>query len=341
MGGHALKTVKTVRKSAEEYYKIKEQIKSIFNGKLEIEFIPEVPGKADFGDLDILYQPTGFVSQLFKLIKECFQPHEIVSNGDVISFDYDNFQIDLIRCSAYELIGSNTMEMSKFFFSYGDFGGIMGQIVNRHKLKLGQDGLWLYVYLDENGIEMENSYGKVILTSKPYEICEYLGMDYQRWFTLQSKEEIFEYIKSCRLFRSDFSRDTNHKYRERSKKRPMYREFIEYIHRSTDANSNRSATIQNLQMEALEHFNKLEEFREIFARARKAKELSEKFNGRLFLDLGVPGKEIGSSLKKFKNQYENFENWLDKTEKDVIVEVVKIFVANFQRDILLNCENPL
>ena len=323
MGGHALKTVTTVRKSAEEYYKIKEQIKSIFNGKLEIEFIPEVPGKADFGDLDILYQPRGFVSQLFKLIKECFQPHEIVSNGDVISFDYDNFQIDLIKCY--------TFEMSKFFFSYGDFGGIMGQIVNRHKLKLGQDGLWLYVYLDENEIEMGNSCGKIILTSEPREICEYLGMDYKRWFTLKSKEDIFEYIKSCRLFRSDFSRDTNHKYRERSRKRPMYREFVEYIRESGEAadERDRSEIIQNLQMEALEYFNKMSEFREIFARARKAKELSEKFNGRLFLDLGVPGREIGSALKKFKNQYENFEEWLETREKDVIVEVVKIFVAKF------------
>ncbi len=139
MGGHALK-LKTNRKSPEEYRCIKDLVLRILHENDIVASVPrEVPGKTSYGDLDVLY--VSKVPNIQDLILKMFRPEEIHTNGPYISFNstilgHSDFQIDMIRCTP------ENYEMSKFYLSYGDLGGILGRICNAYGLKFGSDGLW-------------------------------------------------------------------------------------------------------------------------------------------------------------------------------------------------------
>ena len=55
MGGHALNKVIASRINLEQYNKVKKDLEEKFGNYLELEFIIDVPGKIDLGDIDILY----------------------------------------------------------------------------------------------------------------------------------------------------------------------------------------------------------------------------------------------------------------------------------------------
>ena len=312
MGGHALKNVKTRRLPLKEYDQIKNEISAFFDVQ-EIAFIPEVPNKQDFGDLDILYKGESSLGKnTFDLIREKIkpQPREIVHNGDVYSFDYKSFQIDLIKCYNFE--------MGQFYLSYGDFGGIIGRIVNRYNIKFGQEGLWINVHLDEG---KTHSHGRIILSDSPKQICEFLGLDHTKWISgFQSKQEIFEYAISCRLFDPRYFDHLT----ERNRKRPMYLEFVEYVE---NLMPRETPDPRALQMEAITFFGKIHEYNKIIEDLEIRRQRREKFNGRIFLDLGIPEKEIGSAIAKFKESCPpNFEEWVDQKTAEEILALIKNFL---------------
>ena len=82
MGGDALKKVIVSRINLDQYNKIKIKIAEKINKYLNWEFIIEVPGKSDFGDIDILYnfEPDKQLEivNIIELIKNIFNPIEIV-----------------------------------------------------------------------------------------------------------------------------------------------------------------------------------------------------------------------------------------------------------------------
>jgi hypothetical protein len=128
MGGHALSEGLTERKQLADYVRIKQMVMDIFQekaaGVLRVCSITEMPGKQEFGDLDLLYIREKDVSfaDVKTLVKSAFTPTEIVTTAHVTSFDYERFQIDMIQCD------EDSYEMSNFCLSYGDRGMILGQI---------------------------------------------------------------------------------------------------------------------------------------------------------------------------------------------------------------------
>ena len=287
MGGKALKKVKASRISMKYYNLIKQEIFESFED-IMIAFPYESPNKIDFGDLDILYQhfpnksgETGF--DLKKFIINKYNTPDIVVNGSVISFAYpfssikhlldeidktnqiDNeeiyFQVDFIK--------STNLQMSSFYFSFGDLGNILGRIVKYHGLRFGDHGLFLSpitetvnLYtnkypnsfnglincqesdLDTNKLLSTNfvSSNDIILSTDPVEICNYLGLDYNNYgakhFT--SYEKIFEWIVSTPLFDKKIFTHLNYEHRHKTETRPMYNKFIEYIGLQVDQIENTS-----------------------------------------------------------------------------------------------------
>ena len=128
MGGHALSEGLTERKKLAEYCRIKQAVIERFEahsqGTVRVNSIVEMPGKQDFGDLDLLYiRESGVTSGMVKvLIQSIFAPTEIVTCGQVTSFDFEKFQIDMIECNEMNF------DMSHFCLSYGDRGMILGQM---------------------------------------------------------------------------------------------------------------------------------------------------------------------------------------------------------------------
>lgn len=97
--------------------------------------------KDSFGYLDVLYLCDSKINTR-ELVTNLFNPTEIVTNGDVMSFDYDNFQIDFIVCNTCE-----TLNSSQFYFSNSDLWAIIGRIVNYYGIKFGHYGLWTMDYV--------------------------------------------------------------------------------------------------------------------------------------------------------------------------------------------------
>lgn len=316
MGGKALKNVKTIRKSKDEYDKIKQTIINKLNNILKIETLIEVPGKESFGDLDLLYETSNEIN-VRQIVIDSFLPKEIVSNGNVLSFDYDNFQIDLIGCKH--------LEFAKFYFSYGDFGGILGRIVNHYGLKFGHEGFWIYVYTDENNnFDTTHSFGKIVLTTNPREMCDFIGINYDDFCKIKTKQDIFELIKSCRYYEANIFTVLNHEHVKRANIRPMYQEFLKYINIEYIKGGLHIA--ENKQMECIKYFKKEKEYNEIFIELKRKKELNEKFNGKMLLDLGVEPKNIGKIIKEFRIIYN--DDWLLNNSKEVILEKICFFIQN-------------
>lgn len=148
--------------------------------------------------MDILYiADTDII--IYSLIKELFVPREIVVNGSITSFDYDNFQIDLIKCDSMKEFDSKM-----FFYAYGDTGCILGKMINFYKLKLGDKGLWIDIEntIDQNSLGISSNIGKqIILTANPNEICEFFDLDYnKRVFCFATQNEIFKWITESKYY---------------------------------------------------------------------------------------------------------------------------------------------
>ncbi len=353
MGGKAIKKVQISRIQKDDYEFIKKNIYELLSKDFQIDFLFELPEKNDFGDLDILY-----LSHINKNIKDYiiqyFNPNEIVSNGNVISFDYklnDNlyFQIDLIKIS--------NLEISKFYFSYGDVGSILGRIANYYNLVFGFDGLWLNLNIDtiheylttsskdtlkiknerleKYLIENKNNYenlGKIILSEDPNEICIYLDLDYENWKKgFYKNEDIFKWIIKSKYFKKDIFYTLNRDHRIRNEKRSFYKDFIKYILGDEEIENAKLKISINNQLNAIKYFKKEDELIKLIENQKIKLERKDKFNAYIFKDFGIEDKELGKNIENFKNYIKNkyntsFEDWIDKNSKTEIVNLIKDYL---------------
>mgnify|MGYP003704938883 CR=1 FL=1 len=108
-------------------------------------------------------------------------------------------------------------------------------------------------------------------------------------------------------------------------------EFLEYI--SVDigslkkVESGEDETSINLQREAIDYFGKQFEVDELIMKRNKKMLLVEKFNGHMFLELGVPDKEIGIKMCQFKEAYKNFDQLLEHSSKEEMFSMVRLFLG--------------
>jgi hypothetical protein len=334
MGGNALKNTKTERKNKKEYDEIKFTILKILSEHLICDIIYEVPEKKDFGDLDVLYISNEKII-MKDLVTKLFNPNEIVVNGSVMSFDYNQFQIDLIKCPNKEY-----MNMAMFFYGYGDIGSIIGRICNHYGLKYGHEGLWANILdntLDEKKeIDVSKNTTKLILSTDPVNICKFLEYDYKEWQKgFETKESIFKWLTSSKYFNADIFSVLNHEHYQRAIKRTIYMEFLKYINISSieRASIEKSYIKINLQSMAIKYFEKEKELEEIIKYRNKLNERKRKFNGKYLIELNIKQEEIGEIIKNFKEYIQEkykskFENWLDNTTHENIMDNFHIFYKN-------------
>ncbi len=348
MGGKAIKKVQVSRINLEIYEKIKLDIKEKFSSYAQIDFSYDVPGKTSHGDLDVLYKILDKSVRIRDLIIETYNPEEIVSNGDVISFAYnideEYYQVDFIKCKS--------IPMSKFYFSYGDLGGILGRISKFYGLTYGADGMWLSLYsqtvnqylkktdnpdLVDSLEKLDTTWnlGDIALTSDPEEICCYLDLDYTKWINgFDTEEKIFDWVKSSKYFTPEIFQSLNSVHRRRVNLRPFYQKFVLSIKGNIefDLTPNSEISINN-QLEAIIYFNKTEELKNLLVKYKINKERKEKFNGNLIMDLGLVDNQqlLGKFISEFKSYINNkfnsgFEEWLDTQTNSQVIDILQNFL---------------
>ncbi len=347
MGGNALKTITTTRKSLVDYEKIKDYVLRVLCEKLADKGIlwcvpHEAPGKDSYGDLDVLLTRQSEFD-IREWILANFKPDEIVSNGGVYSFNIpanqedcfalaQDFQIDFITTPA------ENFAVHHFFLSWGDCGMLVGQIAhaaglrfgadesavpntNRHTVRFGQQGLFIGIS-DRPGMSDD-----LILSKDPRKICEFLGLDFDRWYNrFESEQEIFEW-----LYESPFMRKI--KFDRSRRCREMYLRFGEFVKTQRGA-TDESATAELPDVPSLDsvvaYFGKQAEFAAIQKKQSDAVRRSEKFGAHLFSALGdIPGRELGQIIARFKQTIPgDFKAWVLATDEAKIQVAVTEFLTS-------------
>jgi hypothetical protein len=323
MGGNAIKkNGKSIcgRLSSNHYNTVKNFVLQKITQNFVAEIVLELPGKEDFGDMDILVIPTTEFNDLRSYITTTFNINDkshIVSNGYVMSFaldisffnfencDCQYFQIDLLRIK-----NPSELDMARFYFSFGDIGAIIGRISNWYGMKFGDAGLWIDVFestvFNDCELDIRKTVGKIMLSNNPREICNFLGYDYDFWKNtiplMTQKEdhiEIFKWLSSSRFFDKTMFSSLNHDHRERFIHRPFYKRFVMFIMGKDDPiDGDIIMSIQhgstlfgemggllcNKQSEAIKYFQKENEVSELVASIKLREERQSKFSTKTLID---------------------------------------------------------
>jgi hypothetical protein len=253
-------------------------------------------------------------------VERTFKPTEIFSNGNAISFDYKEVQVDLICVPEKDF-------MSNYhYLAYNDLGNFIGRLAQSIGFKYGQEGLWYNHFSDANT-------KTTIMVSKNYpKIFEFLGLDYARWEEgFDTLEDIFEYAMTSSLFNVEMFQlsKLNKINRERNIKRASYMSFLEYIEGKPDHpdyNSNLTTLAKEdvirIIREAFPKANIDVHLAEIEFNAARKKLINIKFNGKIIKEkYGLEGKELGEAIKYFKQEILRYENLgPDYTFEEFIIE---------------------
>jgi hypothetical protein len=323
MGGNAL-SIKTRRVNFKEFIQIQDQVSEalVFNlGYAQARFLPYIFNKESFGDLDLIL-PKPKLPYLEDFLTDYLGSREVVHNGDIVSFEYREFQIDLIHTPFQNL------DIAQTYFSYNDLGMLMGMLAKRVGCKYGSDGLYLVRYNHNKSRKWE-----IFLSKDSEEIFWFLGLNYSRFLKgFESLEDVFEFVYCSHLFDSDAflnEEGWNHRRRTRNKKRPTWQAFKSYLKKHPKKlNPKPKDPIDYCK----DYFpptyidERLERIREEDNRRQIVK---ERFNGKLVEEVtGLRGKDLSRFIAEFKKQFEDFENFILNQDKKVIKDYIKKFAQN-------------
>lgn len=311
MGGKALNRfgVTTERKTTEEFLRIGNELQERLGFDLGVitEIIQCYRTKADHGDLDLLVKmeeprnPFGFSWKDY--IQTTFKPQAINSNGGVYSFDYQNFQIDIIP------IPEDKWETAKTYYGWDPLGNISGKTFHKFDLSYGWEGLYY---------KFRNFYGSVskdvLISTDVRKIFEFGGYDYDKYLKgFDTLEEIFNFCIDGKYFDSEMFKFENLKSidKKRNRKRGSYHLFLKYIE---EHGINREYEFQkdkDLYLPLINEFfpeaklmEKLEDLQKI---DDQNKIISSKFSGHHIMKWlpDIKGKEMSVVIEKFKNGFDD------------------------------------
>ncbi|CAF1439793.1 unnamed protein product [Rotaria sordida] len=325
MGGNALKNVVTRRYSRAEYVILKERILNKLQGRIDQYDVPkEFPCKESFGDLDVLMVCPSSIN-IQNLIEELFHPTEMCHNGDVCSFDFEQFQIDFI------LVSKEQFENAIVYLSYSDLGGLIGNICHKIGLKYGLQGLWMNVHTKE--FDPTTTSTRLMLSTNIKDIFNFLGYNYDQYIKgFENENEFFQWIIEGKYFRSLYFDDNqlNHAHRQRTSKRPIYIKFREYLNKQNlnETFEDQNELIRYVREQALIYFNKQEDYERGLNQREEKRLFREKYSGRLFSDIDDKRHMIPVHMKNFERRFaqtdEEFHKWIiDNDHQTIKTEIDK------------------
>lgn len=223
MGGNALKQYGVQRVDPATYQRISQMVlQRLAPVCSRIEIPKELPGKEDFGDVDVLAVMKPQIYYLKNTITEIFHPRAIKQNGGVWSFNVENLQIDLITTS------EDSFEIYYTYLCWGDLSMALGRVSRLYDLKYGIHGLEMPVRDPETNHVVET----ISISKDPRSIFEFLGYDYdvfERGFT--TEEAVRDYLFSSPRIHQGFlaAASKNTKARKRDKLRPAFSRWLKYF----------------------------------------------------------------------------------------------------------------
>jgi hypothetical protein len=166
MGGKALQLINlnTERKTTSEFFKIySDVVKPFHNLGFETHLVKFYREKQTHGDIDILIKNKSNLN-IYNLIKENISTKGILKNGNVISFEYNNFQVDFI------CVNPKDWNTSIDFFDWDPTGNLCGKIAYRFGCIYGFKGL-VYKFRSITS----NFHEDIVLSTDSKKIFNFLG----------------------------------------------------------------------------------------------------------------------------------------------------------------------
>ena len=333
MGGRALNkfNIQTIRLNKEDYFNVWVEIAPIFKYLFEhYRLVQSYRNKESFGDMDILV--TDYKCNNIPIkdkIQQYFNPKAILCNGNVYSFDYKNFQIDIIKTKP------KYYESSFNYYSWNDIGNLTGRIIHKLGFKYGYRGL-TYVHRTKNNYILE----EIDICQNIEEILNFAGFDTKQYLSgFDNLEDIFKFIINSKYFNSSIFayENLNNENRVRNKKRETYKQFLQYL---IDNNITGGYDFQ-----PKEYYYKLAEesfgidlinqISELNAKDERIRKIREKFNGNIVKEIvKLSGKELGEFIIKYKESFlsiEQFEEFvLNKEEDQIFRDILRFYVDNYE-----------
>lgn len=341
MGGKALKNTFTRRYEKEEYHELVKEVTTMLSSLFpitRIEVIKAYEDKDSFGDMDILIETDNLPSNWTDTIVKYLLPKEFVSNGDVFSFEYKEFQIDLIKSK------SELFDFSLVYFSYNDLGNLMGRIAHKIGLKFGHRGL-IYVLRDKDKVIKE-----ITLSNSAEEVLTFLGYDFKRYQSgFRTLEDIFNFVVSTQYFNLEIYLfdNMNNKSRTRDAKRKTYNEFLSWL--SLEYYNRKIPAYQFNKDKSYYESGIFEYFPESKLLVKQAVEedhtnslFSDKFNGNLIMTLtGLSGKDLGIFIKLVINNNGGEEEFKNKVLRLSSFGVVDLIMTEYKNSYSVTGDNKM
>lgn len=346
MGGNALKQTYTRRYQKQEYFSLWEEIKeklkmviTVPTDKNIIRLVEAYKNKDSFGDMDIILckeyfdiRRLVFSKKSTKSLTALFDYKEMYTNMPVVSFDYKELQIDLIFAK------EKFLETSDIYYRYNDLGNLMGRIANKFGTRYGHMGLEYKFYaLDDSEL-----LGTVLFSQNMETIFEFLGFDFKRYNEgFDELKDVFDYVVSSKFFEKEIFdyENLNHQNRTRNKKRDSYRKFLEYIESPEIKSNYKFNKDKNFYLPRINEYFPEVKIYDYIAHKREEhkikKEIASKFNGIIIMRLKpeLKGIELGKFISAFKLQFENFDEWVLKTDQERIEQkIIEFYNAKISND---------
>lgn len=310
MGGNALKAshdFETRRVPAAEYHQeivpaLQASLSRLFP-RTRVACIPSYGDKPDFGDVDFLIETDYLGSNWVNEVLSEFAPRAWVKNGNVLSFEFRGFQVDLIATKGEEF------SWTLAYFAFNDLGNLIGRVAHKMGFKFGHDGLW---YVLRDGEHSTHVVEEIRLTMSEWDrALAFLGFDparYRRGF--QTLEEIFNFVTESSCFDRDIFllENRNHASRIRDRKRKTYTAFLEWVEARPELKQHQWPAEKSAHLaRADEAFPGFRARREAaFEKMARNRAIRARFNGDLVRQLtGLQGADLGDRMRDLKALFPN------------------------------------
>lgn len=312
MGGNIFQNLKRLNKS--EFNDLVEEVSLLLFANLitsdttEIKPTRSYHSKESFGDMDLIVTSDHLRSDWIPRLKQVFnlQDDEFSKNGNVASFKYKDFQIDLI------LTPQDEYTICYHYFSWNDLSNLMGRVTYKHGIKFGHKGI--FVGVKDGSHEL----GEIHVTNSVQDLCDYFGWNYAEWNAgFETMEDAYKWVVQTPYFNKEIFayENRNHAAVIRDRKRPNYANFLVWLETQTDLPeypyestlAKGGYYVRQPYFDMLCHYwpHVREEYDSMLREYEENKLFKSKFNGDIISQItGLQNQELGKFIKWCKATFE-------------------------------------